>query len=181
MPADPLETALRSLRPVAPALDRAALAAAAAPVERRRDRRGWKLAAVAGWATAAGVGGAWLLTPPRVETVERVLVRTVEVPAADPVPVEAPAPAAPPAEDEPPAAVPPAPPGADATDRLLAWLDSPAAGPLTAAGLRDVPDDWTPLPAPPAPRERLDPHSRRPSSPPLSVRELTEKWRDGRL
>ena len=137
-PPDPFEARLRALAPAAPRLDRAAVLAAAdlaGPSLKRSPRRsaaGWKLAAAAGWMTAAGLAAAWFTAEPVVRVEERVVVRAL--------------PADPPADAE-ERAVPAVPaPAADDPARLMAWLESPAAGPLTAAGLRTLPPGWPPPP-----------------------------------
>ena len=183
---------LRSLAPAAPRLDRAAVLAAAVdppptpvPDERPPRTPGWKLAAVAGWATAAGLAVAWFHAEPRVRVEERVVVKTAEAPAS-PSPLGGALSGAPPVErNAPPVGdgEPGTPPSitGDETARLLAWIDSPAGGPLTAAGLRGLPAGWPP----PAPRRTSRPATERtavpPFSAPASVRELSRRWRDGLL
>ena len=186
---DPFEAQLRSLVPAPPRLDRAAVFAAAAGAEPELEPAAaprvwpWRLAAAAGWATAAAVGFAWANAEPRVLVEERVVVKTVERPAVPAPPVAAPGSEIAGSEIESPNTEP-APssgPGRrDETARLMAWLDSPAGGPLTAASLRDLPVGWPPPPAPwvePAPGDFAPP----PPADLPSVRELSKRWRDGLL
>ena len=185
---DPFAARLRALTPAAPALDRAAVLAAAAPgsvepAPAAGPRVGpWRAAAAAGWLAAAALGVVLATSEPRVIVEERVVVRTVVRPAEAPdfpaVPDSPPPPAGEGDVKQGPAPV------ADETGRLLAWAGSPAGGALTAAGLRDLPPGWPP----PAPRRapaagaaNAPPPAAPRSSEPATVRELFRRWRDGRL
>ena len=180
---------LRALAPAAPPLDRAAVLAAADPVKASAaspaSARAWRVAAAAGWATAAGLAVAWFLAEPAVRVEERVVVKTIVEPAPrSPSPLGG-APAeqtgVPPSGDGEPTNFTPV---GDDPARLMAWLDSPAGGPLTAAGLRTLPPGWPPpvVAGPPNPSTPRAPRAEpaQPAAPPTAW-ELSRQWRDGLL
>ena len=162
---DPLEARLRALAPAAPRLDRAAVLAAAevpvAPVAPPARAGVWKLAAVAGWAAAAGVAAAWGLSEPAV----RVEVRTVEVP-----PVKVPAVQVPAVEVPAPAERPPALPDPPAWD----WPGDLDGGTLSVAGVRPAVGPAAAFSSPAGPGRPV------PLRPPPTAWELSRRWRDGR-